>query len=108
MKNLSCTTAFEAEIISEMKHHGHQRVQRRPLLREFAPLFYVCKILGINSQDYVEFRQYKNLEKSESGDLYAIVFLVTIFINYNLMVWVFHDPEYSSEKGEYIHVSDYD
>lgn len=78
-----------------------QQYPPRPLLEEFSILFYIGKVIGINPQDLREFRKYRRLERSQTGDFYSIVVIVSVVMNFNLMVWVFHDPEYSVEKGEY-------
>ncbi|XP_058977932.1 gustatory receptor for bitter taste 66a-like [Musca domestica] len=75
-----------------------QQYPPRPLLEEFSILFYIGKVMGINPQDLREFRKYRRLERSQTGDFYSIVVIVSVVMNFNLMVWVFHDPEYSVEK----------
>uniref|UniRef100_A0A1I8PGU4 Gustatory receptor n=1 Tax=Stomoxys calcitrans TaxID=35570 RepID=A0A1I8PGU4_STOCA len=77
---------------------NRRQLPSRPLLEEFSLLFYIGKIWGINAQDFQEFRNHKHLEKSLGGNCLVIVITVCVFICFNLMVWVFHDPEYSVEK----------
>ncbi|XP_075156716.1 gustatory receptor for bitter taste 66a-like [Haematobia irritans] len=73
----------------------------RPILEQFSLLFYIGKCFGIISQDFGEFRKYKHLEKSLTGTCLVIVIMVYVFISYNLMVWLFYDPEYSMEKDNF-------
>ncbi|XP_073828668.1 gustatory receptor for bitter taste 66a-like [Musca autumnalis] len=80
------------------KKQQQQQLPTRPLLEEFSILFYIGKFLGINPQDFREFRKYRHLERSQTGEFYSTFIIVMVVINFNLMVWVFQDPEYSVEK----------
>ncbi|XP_065365436.1 gustatory receptor for bitter taste 66a-like [Calliphora vicina] len=80
------------------KSSSIQTERTKPLLESFAVLFYLCKILGISSQDWEEFRKYKHLKRSAGGEGLVIIGTIILFINFNLMVAVFQSKSYLVEK----------
>lgn len=83
------------------KSSSVQTERPKPLLESFAILFYICKLCGINSQDWREFRKYKRLVKSPGGEGLVIIGIIIIFINFNLMIGVFQTSTYLEEKSKY-------
>ena len=88
-------TAFKAR-------HLPTRQLKRPgtLLESFTLLFYVGKFLGIVAQDLQEFRQYKRLKRSTTGEGLIIVNIMLLIINFNLMISVFQTVSYVKENSK--------
>lgn len=78
-----------------------QRKCPKPLLESFALLFYVGKFVGIVSQDLQEFRRYKRLKRSITGEGLIIVSIILVVVNYNLMISIFETFSFVTENSKY-------
>lgn len=93
--NLSNATHADKPKSSDM-----QTERTKPLLENFALLFYICKILGLNSQDWRHFRCYKQFKKSTTGECIVVAGIIFTFANFNAMIFTFNSQSYFAEKGK--------
>ena len=94
--------AFGSRMTAFKVRHLQPRLPKRPrkLLESFTLLFYVGKFLGIVAQDLQEFRRYKRLKRSTTGEGLIIVNIILLTINFNLMIGVFQTISYVTENSK--------